>query len=122
MILESLGGPLGRPWAGFWEENLEALKKSEKNVVSVVASAGDAYPSKEGFGEDSQVGQVQHAFAHPNGWAGGLFALRVTRRGYLETRRLGGLVTQQCGNCKGDEVFACAVLLSFSSIRGALVA
>ena len=56
--MESLGGPLGRPWAGFWEENLEALKKSEKNVVRVVASAGDAYPSKEGFREDSQVGQV----------------------------------------------------------------
>ncbi|MEC7682397.1 MAG: hypothetical protein VYC88_01060 [SAR324 cluster bacterium] len=59
MILESLGGPLGRPWAGFWEENLEALKKVEKNVVRAVALAGDAYPSKEGFREDKgQVGLV----------------------------------------------------------------
>ena len=65
--------------------------------------------------------KIRHATAQA-GWAGGLFALRVTRRGYLETRRLGGLVTPKCGNCKGDEVFACAVLLSFSSIRGALVA
>ena len=57
--MESLGGPLGRPWAGFWEENLEALKKSEKNVVSAVASAGTADPGKEGFREDKgQLGLV----------------------------------------------------------------
>ena len=29
------------------------------------------------------MGKIQHAFAHPNGWAGGLFALRVTRRGHF---------------------------------------
>ena len=56
MILESLGGPLGRPWAGFWKETLEAQKKSKKNVVSAVASAGTADPGKEGFREDSLVG------------------------------------------------------------------
>ena len=33
-------------------------KKVEKNVARAVASVGDAYPSKEGFREDSQVGQV----------------------------------------------------------------
>ena len=34
-------------------------KKVKKNVVRVVASAGDAYPSKEGFREDKgQVGLV----------------------------------------------------------------
>ena len=33
-------------------------KKVEKNVVSAVVSAGDAYPSKEGFREDSLVGQI----------------------------------------------------------------
>ena len=34
-------------------------KKAEKNVVRAVASAGDAYPSKEGFREDKgQVGLV----------------------------------------------------------------
>ena len=73
---KALGRILGRKFGG--------AKKVGKNVVSVVASAGDAYPSKEGFREDSQVGKIQHAFAHPNGWAGGLFALRVTRRGHLE--------------------------------------
>ena len=37
------------------------------------------------------MGKIQHAFAHPNGWAGGLFALRVTRRGHwrLGAWRLG---------------------------------
>ena len=53
--------------------------------MKVLASAGDTDPGKEGFREDSQVGVggIQHAFAHPNGWAGGLFALRVTRRGHF---------------------------------------
>ena len=42
-------------------------KKVGKNVVSAVASAGSADPGKEGFREDeSQVGLVQHAFAHPS--------------------------------------------------------
>ena len=72
---KALGRILGLKFGG--------AKQVEKNVVSAVASAGDAYPSKEGFREDSQV-KIQHAFAHPNGWAGGLFALRVTRRGHLE--------------------------------------
>ena len=49
---------MGRPWAGFWEENLEAQKKSEKTVVSAVALAGTADPGKEGFREDSQVGKI----------------------------------------------------------------
>ena len=80
----SLGKALGR----ILGRNFGGAKKVKKNVVRVVASAGDAYPSKEGFREDSQVGQIQHAFAHPNGWAGGLFALRVTRRGDWEA---GGL-------------------------------
>jgi len=63
---------LGRPWAGFWEENLEAEKNDEKKVVSAVASAGAADPGKEGFREHKGQGEVQHAFAHPKGWAGGL--------------------------------------------------
>ena len=41
---------LGREFGG--------AKKVENNVVRVVASAGAAYPSKEGFREDSQVGQI----------------------------------------------------------------
>ena len=51
----------------------------------LVASAGDAEAAQEGFlwlGLIRQ-GQVQHAPA-PTGGAGGLFALRVTRRGPLE--------------------------------------
>ena len=80
-----MGRILGRNFGGG--------KNDEKTVVSAVASAGNADPGKEGFREDSQVGemgQIQHAFAHPNGWAGGLFALRVTRRGTwrLEAWRL----------------------------------
>ena len=78
----SLGKALGR----ILGRNFGGGKNDEKTVVSVVASAGNADPGKEGFREDSQVGEggIQHAFAHPNGWAGGLFALRVTRRGHLE--------------------------------------
>ena len=72
----SLGKALGRILGGKFGD----AKKVKKNVVRVVASAGDAYPSKEGFREDSQVGQVQHAFAHPNGWAGGFNVLRTDRR------------------------------------------
>ena len=45
-----------------------------------MASAGTADPGKEGFREDSQVGQIQHVFAHPNGWAGGFSVLRTDRR------------------------------------------
>ena len=46
----------------------------------MLASAGHADPGKEGFREDSQVGQIQHAFAHPNGWAGEFNVLRTDRR------------------------------------------
>ena len=48
----SLGKALGRILAG----KFGGAKKVEKKVVSVVASAGNADPSKEGFREDSQVG------------------------------------------------------------------
>ena len=50
----SLGKALGRILAG----KFGGAKKVEKKVVSAVASAGNADPSKEGFREDSQVGQV----------------------------------------------------------------
>ena len=51
----SLGKALGRILAG----KFGGAKNAEKNVVRVVASAGDAYPSKEGFREDEgQVGLV----------------------------------------------------------------
>ena len=50
----SLGKALGRILAG----KFGGAKKVEKQVVSAVASAGNADPSKEGFREDSQVGQV----------------------------------------------------------------
>ena len=48
----SLGKALGRILGGKFGD----AKKVKKNVVRVVVSAGDAYPSKEGFREDSQVG------------------------------------------------------------------
>ena len=51
----SLGKALGRILGGKFGD----AKKVKKNVVRVVASAGDAYPSKEGFREDKgQVGLV----------------------------------------------------------------
>ena len=45
---------------------------------------------REGFG----TGLIRHALAHPNGWAGGLFALRVTRRGQRLAGRVSGLKQQ----------------------------
>ena len=54
------------------------------------ASAGIA-KAMERFGE-AENGEAEEDLArpaHPEGWAGGLYALRVTRRGHLE---LGGLV------------------------------
>ena len=51
----SLGKALGRILGG----KFGGGKIVEKNVVSAVASAGDADPGKEGFREDKgQVGQV----------------------------------------------------------------
>ena len=59
----SLGKALGRILGGTFGGG----KIVEKNVVSAVASAGDAYPSKEGFREDKgEGGLVQHASAHPS--------------------------------------------------------
>ena len=76
---EALGRILGNKFRG--------EKIDEKKVWKALASAGDADP-----GQDPPAGffrKVRHAFAHPNGWAGGLFALRVTRRGHLEVGSLG---------------------------------
>ena len=49
----SLGKALGRILGGKFGD----AKKVKKNVVSAVASAGTADPGKEGFREDSLVGQ-----------------------------------------------------------------
>ena len=58
---------MGRPWGGFWEENLETEKTSEKKGVKEIASAGDACPGKEGFRvAKGQVGRIQDAFTHPS--------------------------------------------------------
>ena len=59
----SLGKALGR----ISGRKFGSGKKIEKTVVRMLASAGDADPGKEGFREDKgQVGQIQHAFAHPS--------------------------------------------------------
>ena len=50
----SLGKALGR----ISGRNFGGGKNDEKTVVSVVASAGNADPGKEGFREDSQVGEM----------------------------------------------------------------
>ena len=58
VIWGSQGGPLGKPWRGFWEENLET-KKVKKKRVKGIASADTAYPGKERFREDEgHVGKV----------------------------------------------------------------
>ena len=49
----SLGKALGR----ILGRNFGGGKHDKKTVVSVVASAGNADPGKEGFREDSQVGE-----------------------------------------------------------------
>ena len=74
-----LGTALGRILAGKnWDE-----KNDEKKVAKAVASAGDADP-----GQDPPAGFLKHGSARLRSpgcrWAGGLFALRVTRRGHLE--------------------------------------
>ena len=71
-----------------FERKFEDRKNIEKTVVRMLASAGDAEGGKEGL--DGWTGRIQHAPGPSQGWAGGLFALRVTRRGYLEALILGG--------------------------------
>ena len=90
MILGSPGGPLGRSWEGFWKENSEMKKKVEKKTATAIASEGHAMAGREGFGKGKWVGQARSNTPGPMGWAGGLFALRVTRRGTwrLEAWRL----------------------------------
>ena len=59
---EALGRILG--------DKFRSEKNDEKKEVKGIASAGDADP-----GQDPPAGffrKVRHAFAHPNGWAGGL--------------------------------------------------
>ena len=59
----SLGKALGRILGG----KFGGGKNDEKRRVKGIASAGSADPGKEGFREDKgQVGQIQHAFAHPS--------------------------------------------------------
>ena len=78
---EALGRILGNKFRG--ETN------DEKKVWKPLASAGDAEP-----GQDPPAGFLKHDSARlrsPGGrGAGGLFALRVTRRGHLEAWRLRG--------------------------------
>ena len=58
-------------------------KNDEKTEVKGIASEGDADP-----GQDPPAGFLKHDSARLRSpgcrWAGGLFALRVTRRGDLE--------------------------------------
>ena len=53
----SLGKALGR----ILGRNFGGGKNDEKTVVSAVASAGNADPGKEGFREDSQVGEMDRS-------------------------------------------------------------
>ena len=64
-----------------------------------VASEGDAVAGKEGFGKDMEwkwvgMGRGPARLRSSSGWAGGFFALRVTRRGRLDT---GGLDDRMIG-------------------------
>ena len=107
------------PWEGFWTKKIVAKKKVKKSGRAgwyKGPSAGHADPGKEGFG--SLEGKDKPGLARPwptlKGWAGGLrqdvpqerqeirhaccaaargglFALRVTRRGHLEAENFGAL-------------------------------
>ena len=72
---EALGRILGNKFRG--------EKIDEKKVWKALASAGDADP-----GQDPPAGFLKHDSARLRSpgcrWAGGLFALRVTRQGHLE--------------------------------------
>ena len=56
---------LGEALGGISGEKFRGEKNDEKKVGKAVASAGDAYPGKEGFREEIP-GMIQHAFAHPS--------------------------------------------------------
>ena len=75
----------------YFERKIIDGKSVEKKVNKVIASAGDADPGQGGFLGGSQAGRDPARLRSSSGWAGGLFALRVTRRGRLKAWRLGGL-------------------------------
>ena len=67
MILDSLGGPLERPWGGFWQEKFEEEKMTKKKSGSRLPRRVTRTPDKtlpRGF-----LSMVRHAFAPP--WDGG---------------------------------------------------
>ena len=90
----------------FWWAKIELEKRSKKRGF-----ARGLGGQREGHGEDlggawwggdGEAGEDPARPAHPEGWAGGLYALRVTRRGHLELGGLviwwlGGLVTRWLG-------------------------
>ena len=79
------GGSLGEDLGRILGITLADEKNDEKKVVSAVASAGHAYPGKEGFGripERPDLARLRSSF----GWAGGLFTLRASRRGHMRLR------------------------------------
>ena len=81
VILGSQGGPLERPWKGFWEENFETKKESKKRGWRRWPRRDTRWLVRKGWdGWD----RPDPARPGPWGWAGGLFVLRVTRRGHLE--------------------------------------
>ena len=63
------------------------LEKNENKMDEVVALAGDADPAQRRFVviRPGRAGNPPRP-ARPFGWAGGLFVLRVARRGDLEAR------------------------------------
>ena len=61
-----------------FERKFRGEKNDEKKVRKVLASAGNADPSKEGF-RMANAGQVQHAFA-PRGGGRIVYASRIPPR------------------------------------------
>ena len=87
------------PWGGHWEglgwnvgQKKGKQKKHEKKEWKALGLDGHRGTGKEGFWEE--LGHERSNTPSPRGGAGGLFALRITRRGDLEAcgfeaRRLG---------------------------------
>ena len=96
----SLGKASGRILGG----KFGGGEKVQKQIVRKVASATVADPGKEGFREDIRARWAKSNTPSLTGerWAGGLFALRVTRRGDLG---IGGLEVWNQPICCIDDPF-----------------
>ena len=86
---------------GFRVESFEAKKMMKKKSERRLPRRETRTPVRRDFREEF-VGMGPARLRSSFGWAGGLFALRVTRRGRLKAWRLGGLEAWRPGEKKHD--------------------